>query len=107
MVDLDEKRNLMRIFAGYRPQNAISGSDRVATAFDGQLHDVLGVKVIRIFGKACSSRMLDTLVHRQDREVASAAQAAMADDALQIPQHTRIAVGHRVEPVHYVAARKV
>jgi hypothetical protein len=48
-------------------QDAEGGGHGVAAAFDGQLHDVLGVEVSGFGGEAGAGRVFDALVDRQDR----------------------------------------
>ena len=52
MVDFDQERNLVRIFARDRAEHAVSGGDGIAAAFYGQLDDILGVEIIRVLRKA-------------------------------------------------------
>ena len=51
-----------------------------------------GVEIIRILGEARAGGMFDALVHRQNREITSAAQPAVVEQPLQIAQHAVIAV---------------
>ncbi len=51
--------------------------------------------------------MLDPLVHRQDGEVARAAEPAMGHDALQVAEHAVVAVRDGIQAVHHVRPGKV
>jgi len=51
--------------------------------------------------------MLDTLVDRQDGDVAGAGKASMAEDLLQAAQHLGAAVRARDDPVDEVGAWEV
>ena len=104
VIDLHDKRDLVRVLARHGPKHAEGRSNRVASAFDGQLHDILAVEVFGVFCKACSRRVLDALVHRQDREITRARQAPRVKEALQTRQHTNIAVARRVNAVDKIRA---
>ena len=56
---------------------------RVAAALDRQLHDVLGIEVLRVGRERRAGGMLDALVDRQDRDVAGAAEPAVIEQRLQ------------------------
>ena len=74
VVDLDDERNLVGVLPGADAQDAERRGHGVAAAFDRQPHDVLGIEVIRVLREAGAGRMLDALIHRQDREVPRAGQ---------------------------------
>ena len=46
--------------------------------------------------------MLDALVHRQDRDVPGATEAAMTEQAVQIAEDAVVAVGHGKNPVNEI-----
>ena len=87
MVDLDDEGNLVRVLARHRAQHAEGRGHRVAAAFDGQLDDVFRVEIDRVGREGGAAGMLDALVHRQDGEVAGAAQAPVVEQGLQGAQH--------------------
>ena len=80
--------------ARHGAQHAEGRGDRVAAALDRELHDVLGVEVGRVLGEGGARRVLDALVHGQDRDVAGARQAAVVEELLQAAQH-RASAGPR------------
>ena len=55
VVELQEKRNLVRVLPGRRTEHAKRGRDTVAAAFDSQLHDVRRIEVRRILGERRAS----------------------------------------------------
>ncbi len=67
MIDFDQERNLVGIFAGDVTQHAKGGSDRVAAAFNGQFNNVFRVKIGRIGGKRGPPAVLNALVDGQNR----------------------------------------
>ena len=77
-------------------QHAQRRGDGVAAALDGEFDDLFGVEVNRVRRERCACRMLDTLVNRQNRDVARPTQAAMIEQLLQAAQHTDRAI--RVDP---------
>ena len=89
------------------PSTPNVGRHGVAAALDGEAHDVLGVEVGGVGRERGRSGVLDALVHRQDRYVAGAGQAAVVEQRLQVAQHLRRAVGGGVDPVHEVRAGQV
>ena len=48
VVQFDDKRNFMGVFASYRAQNSESGGNSVASAFNGQFDDILRIEIKRI-----------------------------------------------------------
>src|SRR4029078_436660 len=66
MVDLDQKRDLVRILACHYAKDSKRGSNRIAAAFDGKFDNVFRVEVIRVLRKARPAGMLDTLIDRQN-----------------------------------------
>src|SRR5262249_35096857 len=104
---LHDEGNLVRILARDGPKHAKGGSNGVAAAFDGQLDDILAVEVIGIFREAGAAGMLDALVHRQNGHVASAAQAAVAEQALEISEHAQVAVARRINAINKIRTGKM
>ena len=107
VVHLHEEGDLVGVFAGHGTEDAERGGDGVATALDGQLHDVLGIEVNRVLGKAGSRAVLDALIDGEDREVAGVGKAAGAVHALQVGQNARIAVASEMDAVDEIGAGKV
>ncbi|MNY40416.1 hypothetical protein D3C86_1751590 [compost metagenome] len=77
VVDLNDKRNFMCILTGNRTQYTICRSNSVTTAFDSQFHDVFRIKIDWVWCERCTSAMLNTLIHRQDRYISGIGQAAV------------------------------
>ena len=73
VVELEQERNLVRVLARAGAQHAEGRGHRVAATLDGQLDDVFGVEVQRIFCERGAGAVLDALVDRQDRQIAAAA----------------------------------
>ncbi len=107
VVQLHDERDFVRVFARHDAQHAERGSDGVAAAFDGQLHDVFRVKIIRVLREARAGGMFDALIHREDGQVARAGEAATAVKRLKAAQHLRVAVGQRKDAVHEIRSRQV
>ena len=74
----------------------------LALSFDGELDDILRVKIHRVRGETCTRRMLDALIDRQDRNVTGPRQPAIAVDRLQRPQNPRVAVRVGHYPVYKI-----
>ena len=71
------------------PEHAERRGDGVAAALDRELDDVLGVEVLRVGREARPGGVLDALVDWQDRHVPRAAEPAVVDHELEVPQHAR------------------
>ncbi len=82
MVVLDDEGNLVRVFASHRAQHAQRRGHPVATAFEGQLHDIFRIEVNWVGSERRARGMLDALIHRKDGDVPGARQTAMAHDGL-------------------------
>ena len=107
VIDFYKERNLVRVFAGHRTENAEGRADGVATAFDREFHDILGIEVGGVFGEAGSRRVFDALVHGQDRKVAGAGEAAAVIHPLEIVQNALVPVGLGENAIHEVGAGQV
>ena len=107
VVDLHHERNLVRVAAGDAAEDAEGGADRVATAFDGELHDVLTVEVDRVLGEGGAGGVFDALVDREDRDVARVGEAAGAVEALQVGQDAVVAIRGGEGVVDPIRARGV
>src|SRR3954453_9315293 len=95
VIDLNYERYLVRVFTSYRSKYTKGGGDRVTAAFDRQLNDIFGIKVIWIWCKARSSRVLNTLIDRQDRNITRVGQPPCSKDRLQTSLDSRASVGLR------------
>ena len=89
------------------PRDAEGGGHSIATACDGEFDDVLRIEVIRVRGKAGAGGMFDALVHRQDGEVARAAEAPGIKQLLQTAQDLGIAIRGNEDAIHKVRAGQV
>src|SRR6266852_2716875 len=107
VIHLHDEGDFVGVFARDGAEDAESGSHGVAAAFDGQLDDVAAVEIIGIFGEAGAAGVLDALVNGQDGEIAGAAEAAVAEEALEIGEDAYVAVGRRVDAVDKVRAGKM
>ena len=83
MIELEDERNLVRVLARDRAEHAERRGHGVAAAFDGELHDVLGIEVGRVRRERRAGGVLDALIDRQDRHVAGAAEPAGVEQLLQ------------------------
>ena len=48
VIQLHQKRNLVRVFPRHHAEHAERGGDGVAAAFEGELHDIFRIKIIRV-----------------------------------------------------------
>ena len=92
MVDLHHERNLVRVLARHRAQYAQRRGHCIAAAFNRQFDDVLGVKVRGVLRERRAAAVFNTLIHRQDRQIAAAGQTPVAEHLLQAAQHRHAAV---------------
>ena len=107
VVELHEEGDLVGVLAGHAAENAEGGGHGIAAALDGELHDVLGIEVDGIGGKAGARRVLDALVDREDREVAGIGQAARSVKALQVGQDARVAVAAEMNAIDEIRSGKM
>src|SRR5437899_3704373 len=107
MIDFYKERDFVSVFSGYRTEHTVGGGHGVATAFNCQFYDVFSVKIIRVLGKACSRRMLNALIDRENRQVACAPQAAVVNHPLKVGEHPVVAVRYREQAVDDVGPRQV
>src|SRR4051812_23939977 len=61
MIDLNQKRYLMRIFPGDDCKIAYCSCDSIASAFYSQLNNVLRIKIHRVRSEGCTGCMLNIL----------------------------------------------
>ncbi|MNT10864.1 hypothetical protein D3C72_1457160 [compost metagenome] len=107
VVELHHEGDLVGVLARHAGEHAEGGGDAAAAGFDGQAHDVLGVEVDRVFREAGAGRVLDALVHREDREVARAREAAAVEEALEVVDHGLGAIGLHEDAVDEVRTGQV
>ena len=72
----------MRVPARHGAEHAERRGDGVAPALDRELDDVRGVEVVGVLRERRAGRVLDALVDGQDRQVAGAGEAAVADPGI-------------------------
>ena len=89
------------------PEHAERRRDGVTSAFDRQLHEVLGVEVLGIRRKRCPCRVLDPLIDRQDRHIPGTGESTSAEEPLQAAQHPHVAIGQRVNTVDEIRTGQV
>ncbi len=102
MIELHQKRNLVRVLPCDRSQDAERGGHGIAPAFDGQFHDVLGIEVRRVRRKRRTGGVLDALVDRKNGHVPGAGEPAMIQQRLQAGQHGRWAIRHTINTLDVV-----
>ena len=107
MIELYDKRYLVRITACDRAEHAECRCDGIASAFDRELYDIPGIEILRIRSKARTGRVLDPLIDRQDRNITCARKPAVIVQRLQTPQNARIAVRICPNAVNKIAARQM
>ena len=89
VIDLDQERDLVSIGPRHRPQNSKCRGHRVAAALERQLDDVGRVEVDRIGCERGGTRVLDALVHRQNRYEPGTCHSARVEDPLHGCHHLR------------------
>src|SRR6266702_6264563 len=92
------------VLASDGTEDAVGGSDGVAAAFDGELDDVFTIEIVGILGEAGAGGVLDALVDGENGEIASIAEAAGAEEALKIGEHSDVAVGEGVDTIDEIGA---
>ena len=107
VVDLHDEGDLGRVAPRHRAEHPQRGRHRVAPALDREPHDRLGVEDRRVLGEGRAGRVLDALVHGQDRDVSGARQAAVGQDLLEVAQDRDRAVRDAVDAVHEVGPGQV
>ena len=66
MIDLDNERNFVGVFAGNGSQHAQGGGNGIAAAFNRQLDNIFRIEIDRVGCKGCPGGMLDPLIDRQN-----------------------------------------
>ncbi len=107
VVDLEDEGDPVGVLASHRGQHAQGRGHGVAAALHCEGHDALGIEAHGVLGEGRARRVLDALVHGQDREVARPRQAAVAEQRLQVAEHGQRAVGGAEDPIHEVGAGKM
>ena len=67
MIHLHEKWDVVGILAGHRTEDAEGRGNGIAAPLDGELHDILGIEVEGVLGKAGSGGVLYPLIDGKDR----------------------------------------
>ena len=70
MIELHQKRNLVRVLSRDGTEHAQRAGNGIASAFDCELDDVLGIEIKRVRSERCARGMLDALIDRQNRHIA-------------------------------------
>ena len=83
VIDLNDERNLVRVFSRDRAQHAERRSDTIAATFDGKLDDVFRIEVLRIRGERSTGGMLNALVNRKNRNVTRSREATVINQRLK------------------------
>ncbi len=107
MIDFDQERNFVRIFAAHHPEHAQGGSDRVASAFDSKVHDSFGIKASWVLSERRSPGVLDPLIYGQDRKISGAPESTVVEHSLQVHHNLGGSVAQRENSVHKVWAGQV
>ena len=107
VVDLNDKGNLVRVFARDGTQNAKGRSDSVATAFDREFDDIFRIKIGRVFCEAGARGVLDALIYGEDGNISGAGKAAGIVDPLEIIQNALVPVCVGENAIHKIRARQM
>ena len=107
VVDLHHEGDLVGVATGDAAEDAESRADRVATAFDGELHDIFAVEVDGVLSERSAGGVLDALVDRQDGDVARVSEATRAVEALEVGQDAIVAVRGGKGVLNPISARLV
>jgi hypothetical protein len=107
VVELHDEGDLVGVLARAGGEHAQGRGHGVAAAFDGQLHDVLGVEVLGVLREGRAGGMLDALVHGKDRNVARAREAAVTEELLEAAQHRHRPIARVEDPIDGVRPGQV
>lgn len=107
VVDLDHEGNLVGVLAADDAEDAEGGTDGVASAFDGELDNVFGVEVGRVFGEGGSGGVLDALVDGEDAEVAGSGEATVVIHRFERTEGLVVPVGSGHDAIYKVTAGEV
>src|ERR1700733_3244572 len=70
VVEFHHKRDLMRIFAGDDSQNASCRRNSIASSLYGEFYNIFRIEIDGIGGKGSSSRVFNSLIDGENREIA-------------------------------------
>ena len=107
MVQLDDKRYLVCIFACHGAQHTECGCHGITPSFNGQLYDVFGIEIKRIGGERRSCRMFYPLIHRQDGDIPGIGQTPVPVQGLQALQGAYIPVGIHPYLIYHIRSRNM
>ena len=107
VVELQDEGNAVRVAACARPQRAQRRGDGVAAPLEGQFQQPLGIEVLRVGGERRARRMLDALIHRQDRDVPRAGKPPVTEQRLQARQDPRRPVRRSDAAIEEIRPRQV
>ena len=107
VVELHDEGNFVRIFVSDGAENPEGRGDGVALAFDGEFDDIFRVEIVGILGEAGARRVFNALIDGKNREIASAAEAAVVEDALKISEYSDISVRCGVDAVNKIGTGKM
>src|SRR5690606_1654354 len=77
VVDLHNKRNLMRILTAHNSEHPVGGSNGITAAFDSEFYNIFRIKINRIGSKSRTPAVLNSLIHRKDRAMPGARQTTV------------------------------
>src|SRR5207253_10730257 len=77
MIDFNDKRNFVSVLSSDASQYTERRGHAVTAALDRQLHQVFGIEVLRVRGERGASRVLNTLIDRQDRNITGGGKPTM------------------------------
>ncbi len=107
VIQFHQEGNPVRIFARARSQDAQRRRHRVAAAFDGQLDDILRIEVQGIGREARPGRVLDPLIHRENRNISRPRQPPVVDNLIEIAQNVRTPIRLSNNSIHKIRPRKM
>src|SRR6185369_12023899 len=98
---------LVGVLAGNGPEDAEGRGDGVASPFDREFDDVLGVEVSWGRCEGGARGVLDTLIDGEDGNVPGTGEPAVVQDGLEAPEHLYRAVGRVQDAGDEGVSRKV
>ena len=107
MIDFYDEGNLVGVFPAYRSQHTQRGSHRVAPAFDGQLHDIFGIKIDGIGRERGPGAVFDPLIHGENGEVPLLGKTTVIIHRLHVSKHGCRPVGHEQYPFDKIRSRQM
>src|SRR5262249_39057400 len=106
VIDLYDKGDAVRIFAGHDVEDAKCRSDGVATGFNRQFDDILWIEIDRVGGEGRGGTVFDPLVDRENGQIAGVGEPSMAEHRLQSSQYLIVATGIHPNLFHVVGRRE-